>query len=754
MVYRAVDIFEYLRRFPEGEAAYGLLDVYSYTAAISLCVNKKELERALELFQEMNNRRVDKNVHTYTALMNVCIKCSQMQKALDLYQEMLDGNIALNVVSYNTVIDAYGKLGRYEEALKVFERMKKAGVKPVTRTYNTLMIACNSSGYQNEALRVYEQMLEDGHQPNTTTYNALITSHSKGGDLNKVMDTYQLMCNTGVERSVITYSSLINACEKAGHWELALKIYQEMLSDGCEPNVITFNSLITACAQGGQCAKATEVYNQMCARGVGPDVVTFTALIRAHEKAGQGRQALESFMQMRQQGIRPDPIVYHAIMEVLWDSGVVWMRRRAVALFRHGLTEVLQKTYFESGPALKLTVNTFSAPLAMVTMMAWFAELRETSLNSNEGLTSEVVLVFGKGRNSKDYNEVISKESIIARLKHLGAPFKPQASGAGGDTLYATGEEVTAWLADETVEALVAIDCAIDQDEQELSADEKVEGNCLAGMMDVQRFESSHRLNLPVMGNTNYLQIRTNTIETCRSIAITLGMLSDDQFYDGILLMDRLMSTGAILGEQETMLSMLLCMLMVNKSSNQIPIWQHEQAIGNAVGVAPDVIKQLQLQILSRLENDTDSVCALRSAKIYLERLGDRNETTLQVVRDAMCCMDFMNFRPSVLAAGMVIIQRMREGEVPYWPTTLKMLSGYVESNNIELTACLQAARKWFSMGATGPLLSPSSSNLRTQSGTNTINTASSSNASSSHAGSLASMSSSALSMQPGAANM
>jgi len=138
--------------------------------------------------------------------------------------------------------------------------------------------------------------------------------------------------------------------------------------------------------------------------------------------------------------------------------------------------------------------------------MAWFAELREKSLNNEEGgLSGEVVLVFGKGRNSKDYNEVISKESIIARLKHLGAPFKPQANGAGGDVLYASGEEVATWLAEEPVESLVAIDTNIEQGETQLLEDEKVEGKCLASMVEVQRFESSHRLNLPIMSNSNYL---------------------------------------------------------------------------------------------------------------------------------------------------------------------------------------------------------------------------------------------------------
>ena len=54
----------------------------------------------------------------------------------------------------------------------------------------------------------------------------------------------------GCERNVITYSSLISACEKAGRWELALDLFGEMHREGCKPNVVTYNSLIAACAQG------------------------------------------------------------------------------------------------------------------------------------------------------------------------------------------------------------------------------------------------------------------------------------------------------------------------------------------------------------------------------------------------------------------------------------------------------------------------------------------------------------------------
>jgi pentatricopeptide repeat protein len=120
------------------------------------------------------------------ALMNVAIKCNQLQKALEIYNDMLREGCTPNVVTYNTLIDVYGKTGQSGEALRVLDQMHASSTKPVTRTYNTLMIACNTSGQWQEALNVYHEMRRMGHTPNTTTYNALISAHSKAGRLEKV----------------------------------------------------------------------------------------------------------------------------------------------------------------------------------------------------------------------------------------------------------------------------------------------------------------------------------------------------------------------------------------------------------------------------------------------------------------------------------------------------------------------------------------------------------------------------------------
>lgn len=227
---RSVEIFDTIRQLPHDDIlAVTLLDVFSYTAAISLCMASHSVERALELAAEMKKKKIQCNVHTYTALMNVCIKCSRYGTALETYETMRKDGCIPNVVTFNTLVDVYGKTGAWQQAIEVLDIMRKEGVDPVLRTYNTLLIACNMCNQPREAITSYKRMLDEGFTPNSTTYNALISAYGKSGQLDMVMEVFQEMTVRGCERNVITYSSLISACEKAGQWELALELFQEMV---------------------------------------------------------------------------------------------------------------------------------------------------------------------------------------------------------------------------------------------------------------------------------------------------------------------------------------------------------------------------------------------------------------------------------------------------------------------------------------------------------------------------------------------
>lgn len=158
---RAGELFDWVRALEPGHPLQSLLDVYSYTAAISLCISTHDVDRALSLANEMKAHGIERNVHTYTALMNVCIKCSKHAMALETYKLMRADGCVPNVVTYNTLIDVHGKMGAWEEAVAVLGTMKAEGVEPVLRTYNTLLIACNMCSQPREAVAVYRRMIEE-----------------------------------------------------------------------------------------------------------------------------------------------------------------------------------------------------------------------------------------------------------------------------------------------------------------------------------------------------------------------------------------------------------------------------------------------------------------------------------------------------------------------------------------------------------------------------------------------------------------
>ncbi len=86
--HRAVELFDWLRNLPDQHLLRALADVYTYTAMISLCIYQPNVDRALDLLEEMRVRGIERNVHTYTALMNVCIKCGKLSTALDIFRAM------------------------------------------------------------------------------------------------------------------------------------------------------------------------------------------------------------------------------------------------------------------------------------------------------------------------------------------------------------------------------------------------------------------------------------------------------------------------------------------------------------------------------------------------------------------------------------------------------------------------------------------------------------------------------------------
>jgi len=707
---RAVELFDYLRSLGDRHVLRGLCDVYTYTAMISLCIYQQDVDRAMELVEDMRQRNIERNVHTYTALMNVCIKCGKLALALDIYNSMRNVNCVPNVVTYNTLIDVYGKLGQWEKAVHVIDSMKREGVEPVLRTYNTLIIACNMCNQPREALAVYHRLLSDGFAPNSTTYNALISAYGKVAQLDRALDIYQEMLRQNMDRSVITYSSLISACEKAGQWETALKIFSEMQQDGCAPNTVTYNSLITACAQGGQWEKAHEVFEQMTTGGCTPDVVTYTALISAFERGGQWQKALQAFHKMCVQGCKPDAIVYNAIIDTLWETGVVWAQSKALQLF----VSALQQGQFRQEPIVRkagrvqLNLHAMTAGVAMLSLYCWLQDIKRVVVEKGrDQLPALMAIVTDVGKVSKEQGNCIVKEAVAAMMNFWEAPFRPVQDPMYAAVLEAPGPQLADWVVSEAFTAQIAslfpiADPSKFGDDATSAREEQVLQDCSEAFAAVQHFETTHGLILPNMSPA-YIQQRPTLISRLLEISHKLGM-RDEVVHDAVLLMDRTASQAKQVPEDVLPLVGVAALVISSKqgeSSDNLPTNLNIEHVTECPATA---VAKMEWNIRGLLSDDTAAISTMRCLKIYLERLGFRfldkqgvygmAGFAIMMAVESLYDLSLLNCRPSVVAAALLYAERRLRGAVPFWPSVLAKMTHYEDMATPELTVAVRIAQK------------------------------------------------------------
>ncbi|GIL47655.1 hypothetical protein Vafri_4418 [Volvox africanus] len=707
---RAMELFDWLRSANERSPLRALCDVYSYTATISLCIHGQDVERALELMQEMRTRNIERNVHTYTALMNVCIKCGKLPLALDIYNSMRAVNCTPNVVTYNTLVDVYGKLGQWERAIHVLDLMKQEGVEPVLRTYNTLIIACNMCNQPREALAVYQRLLADGFTPNSTTYNALISAYGKTTQLGKALEVYQEMLRQNMDRSVITYSSLISACEKAGQWETALRIFNEMQQDNCLPNTVTYNSLVTACAQGGQWEKATEVFEQMNAHGCTPDVVTYTALISAYERGGQWQKALKAFHKMCVQGCKPDAIVYNAIIDTLWETGIIWAQGKALQLF---MTAV-QQGHFRQEPLIRrpgrveVNLHAMTAGVAMVCLYCWLLELRRIAMEKGTPhLPAVLAIVTDMGKASREQGNCIVKEAVAAMMSFWDAPFRLVQDGVYASVLEAGGMQVADWVTSTPFNAQLASlfpigDSSKMTEEMYVMREQQVTQECQEAFAAVQHFENTHGLVLSNM-SPGYVQQRPVLISRLLDLSSKLS-LRDEVVHDAVLLMDRTASQAKQVPEDVLPLVGVAALIIAAKqgdSSDRVPT---NAEIEQNTELPATAVAKMEWNIRGLLTDDISAISTMRCLKVYLERLGyrylDKQDVygmagfAIMLAVESLYDLSLLNCRPSVVAAAILYAERRLRGAVPFWPSMLSKLTGYHDMSTPELTVAVRVAQK------------------------------------------------------------
>jgi pentatricopeptide repeat domain-containing protein 1 len=143
---------------------------------------------------------------------------------------------------------------------------------------------------------------------------------------------------------------------------------------------------------------------------------------------------LQAYERMRAQGCRADAIVFNAIIDALWETGVVWVQRRALKLFRVAVEE----GHFHQGklvPGLaraEVNLHAMTAGVAMLSLYAWLVSLKQlVAQHGPAALPMRLAVVTDRGKGSKEQGNLVVKEAVQACMALWGAPFRWAAGWLG-----------------------------------------------------------------------------------------------------------------------------------------------------------------------------------------------------------------------------------------------------------------------------------------------------------------------------------
>ncbi len=108
------------------------------------------------------------NTITYSSLISACAAGSRLDKALQVYDEMQEAGLQPDHITYSTLISAYEKAGELAEALALLDKLHEAGGAASADTYVKIMQYLAGKQLWNRALEVFLELQAAGDVSSVT----------------------------------------------------------------------------------------------------------------------------------------------------------------------------------------------------------------------------------------------------------------------------------------------------------------------------------------------------------------------------------------------------------------------------------------------------------------------------------------------------------------------------------------------------------------------------------------------------------
>lgn len=182
------------------EVFYGMEEkgVSSWNALILGLAMNGQVERSLEMFEEMKKCRVVPNEITFVAVLGACRHMGLVEEGRRYFDSMVkEYNIEPNIKHYGCLVDLLGRTGLLKEAEELIDTMPMA---PDVATWGALLGACKKHGDKEMGEKIGRKLIE--LEPEHDGFHVLLSNiYASKGNWENVLEIRGIMSRQGVVKT-------------------------------------------------------------------------------------------------------------------------------------------------------------------------------------------------------------------------------------------------------------------------------------------------------------------------------------------------------------------------------------------------------------------------------------------------------------------------------------------------------------------------------------------------------------------------
>ncbi len=159
-----------------------LISLWAVSSLVDMYAKCGSIKDAWTVFNKMPLR----NVVTWNGMVLGHVKCGQGQKALELFQQMQQEDVLPNSVTFVGVLNACASMVAYEEGRSVHEQIIQSGCEFDVFVGSSFVDMYTKCGSLEDAQRVFNIMLSR----DVVTWSAMISGHVKCGQGQNAMKLF------------------------------------------------------------------------------------------------------------------------------------------------------------------------------------------------------------------------------------------------------------------------------------------------------------------------------------------------------------------------------------------------------------------------------------------------------------------------------------------------------------------------------------------------------------------------------------